>query len=283
MYDEGSGKQCIAFYTSPDLKTWTFQSRIEGFYECPDFFELPVDGVATNNKWVLTAASSDYMIGSFDGKTFKPETPKLKGHQGGGFYAAQTFSHDPKGRVVQIGWLQHETRGMPFNQAMSLPNQLTLRSTPDGPRLAWTPVDELKSLRVKSLDCKSLTLAPDAPNPLANASAELLELRAIFTPPAKGEVKFTLRGIPIIYNTEQQVLAVGGHRVPAPMRDGKIDLTVYTDRSTYEVFTAGGLTYVPLQITPNPTALGAEVAVTGGNVTFEKLEVHELKSIWAKP
>ena len=282
VYDEGTGKQCVAFYTSPDLKTWTFQSRIEGFYECPDFFELPVDGVATNKKWVLTAASSDYMIGTFDGKTFTPETPKLKGHQGGGFYAAQTFSHDPKGRTIQIGWLQHATFGMPFNQAMSLPNQLTLRSTPEGPRLAWTPVDELKSLRAKSIDCKALTLAPDAPNPLAKASGELLELRATFTPPAKGEVKFTLRGIPIIYNSEQHTLAVGGHNVAAPLRDGKIDLTVFTDRNTYEVFTAGGLAYVPLPITPNPTALGAEVAVTGGNVTFQQLEVHELKSIWAK-
>lgn len=283
VYDEGTGKQCVAFHTSPDLKTWTFQSRIEGFYECPDFFELPVDGIATNKKWVLTAASSDYMIGSFDGKTFKPETPKLKGHQGSGFYAAQTFSHDPKGRIVQIGWLQHETRGMPFNQAMSLPNQLTLLTTPDGPRLAWTPVDELNSLRAKSIECKALTLAPDAPNPLAKASAGLLELRATFTPPAKGEVKFTLRGIPITYITERQTLAVGGHNVAAPLRDGKIDLTVFTDRNTYEVFTAGGLVYMPLQITPNPTELGAEVAVTGGDVTFQQLEVHELKSIWSKP
>ena len=30
----------IAFYTSPDLKAWTFQSRIAGFFECPDMFEL---------------------------------------------------------------------------------------------------------------------------------------------------------------------------------------------------------------------------------------------------
>jgi fructan beta-fructosidase len=105
VYDEGTGKQCVAFYTSPDLKTWTFQSRIEGFYECPDIFELAVDGVASNKKWVLTAANSDYRIGTFDGKTFKPETAMLKGQLGDCFIAAQTFSHDPKGRTIQIGWL----------------------------------------------------------------------------------------------------------------------------------------------------------------------------------
>ena len=283
VYDEATGKQCIAFYTSPDLKAWTFQSRIEGFFECPDFFELAVDGDATRKKWVLTAASSDYMVGTFDGKTFTPETAKLKGHQGAGFYAAQTFSQDPKGRVVQIGWLQTETRGMPFNQAMSLPHQLSLHSTPAGPRLAWTPVDEMHSLRVKSHLVGTLELAPGAPNPLASASGELLELHAAFRPPAKGEVIFTLRGIAISYNTEQQVLAINGHRVPVPLHDGKLDLTVFTDRTAYEVFTAGGLTYVPLPIVPKADALGAEVAVTGGNVTFENLEVHELQSIWAKP
>ena len=45
VYDEFQGKQWIAFHTSPDLKTWTFASRIEGFFECPDLFELPVNEV----------------------------------------------------------------------------------------------------------------------------------------------------------------------------------------------------------------------------------------------
>ena len=150
VYDESDGKRWIAFYTSPDLKAWTFRSRIEGFFECPDLFELPVDGDAGPRKWVLTAASSEYMVGTFDGTTFRPETPKLPGHRGRGFYAAQTFSHDPRGRVVQIGWLQTATPGMPFNQGMSLPLKLSLRPRPraaaglaagrgvDGPSLAST-------------------------------------------------------------------------------------------------------------------------------------------------
>ena len=137
LYDEHDNKRWIAFHTSPDLQKWEFASRIDGFYECPDFFQLPVDGDASKMKWVLTAASSEYMVGSFDGKTFTPETPKLPGHRGKGFYAAQTFSNEPKGRVLRIGWLQTTTPNMPFNQGMSLPVERSLRQTPEGPRLAW--------------------------------------------------------------------------------------------------------------------------------------------------
>ncbi len=44
VYDESDGKRGVAFHTSPDLKEWKYQSRIEGFFECPDLFELPVEG-----------------------------------------------------------------------------------------------------------------------------------------------------------------------------------------------------------------------------------------------
>ncbi len=168
VYDESDGKRWIAFHTSPDLKTWTYRSRIEGFFECPDLFELAVAGDAGRRRWVLTAASSEYMVGTFDGATFRPETPKLPGHRGRGFYAAQTFSHDPRGRVVQIGWLQTETPGMPFNQGMSLPLDLSLRTTPDGPRLAWQPVQELRALRSRTILRSSGTVRP-GDNPLAGA------------------------------------------------------------------------------------------------------------------
>src|SRR5262249_16899023 len=129
VYDESDGKRWIAFYTSADLKSWTFRSRIEGFFECPDLFALPVAGDPGLRKWGLPAASSEYMIGTFDGANFRPESPKLTGHRGRGFYAAQTFSDEPGGRVVQIGWLQTATPGMPFNQGMSLPMVLGLRTT----------------------------------------------------------------------------------------------------------------------------------------------------------
>lgn len=273
VYSEVDGGKYIAFHTSPDLKTWTFRSRIEGFYECPDIFPL-------SGKWVLTAASSEYVIGQFDGRSFTSETPKLKGHLGRGFYAAQTFSHEPKGRVVQIGWLQTATPGMPFNQAMSLPLELRLVAMPEGPRLAWTPVVELESLRARTLRGGAISLKDGDANPLAGISAELIELRAVIEPGDASEIAFTLRGLPVVYDVKKQQLSVNGHGAPARLRDGKLDLVAYIDCTAAEIFASGGLTYVPMPFAPKPDDRSLAVAAKGGSARFESLEIHELKSAW---
>ncbi len=273
VYDEFEGKKYIAFHTSPDLKTWTFQSRIADFFECPDIFPL-------GDKWILTAASSDYMIGQFDGKKFTPETPKLKGHQGRGFYAAQTFSHEPKGRVVRIGWLQIATPGMPFNQSMSIPIQLGLIATPEGPRMTWAPVKELESLRANSRNIGALTLKPGDANPLTSLRGELLEVRAEFTPGNAAEIALTIRGAKVSYDFAKQEIVVNDHRAPAPLRDGKQRLTIFVDRTALEVFASDGLTYVPMPFIAKPDDQSLEMIAVGGPAKIESLQVHVLNSAW---
>ena len=56
------GENELAFFTSKNLKDWTEhkESRIMGFHECPELFELPVDGDPNNMKWVLYGALGDY-------------------------------------------------------------------------------------------------------------------------------------------------------------------------------------------------------------------------------
>jgi len=271
----------IYFLSSTNLKDWTVMSHTDGLFECPDFFELPVDGDAANAKWVLTAASSEYLVGSFDGTKFTPETTKLPGHRGRGFYAAQTFSDLPvsDGRRIQIGWLQTITPGMPFNQSMSLPNELRLMSTADGPRLTWTPVKELASLRNQTHDIGPLVLAPGSANPLADVKAELVELRAEFSPGTATTV-FQVRGATISYDPQKQELAVNDLRVPAPLRDGKQRLIIYCDRTALEIFASDGLTYVPFPYQPQAGDLELGVRVQGGSATFSALTVHELHSAW---
>lgn len=279
VYDESERKRWIAFYTSPDLKSWTYQSRIGDFFECPDLFELPIDGDPGQRKWVLTAASSEYMVGSFDGERFRPETPKLPGHRGRGFYAAQTFSRDPRGRVVQIGWLQTNTPGMPFNQGMSLPLQLGLRSTPDGPRLTWQPVDELNALRARTIAKASGKVKP-GDDPAASAAGELLEVRAEFSPGASSVLTLKVRGVEVAYDAARGEIRVGGISAPAPLVHGKQRLIVYADRTALEVFASDGLMYVPLPNNLDPRERRVEIRVGGAPIDLDALAVYELRSAW---
>src|SRR5690606_24985461 len=34
----------VSFYSSPDLKNWTYESGLPGFFECPELFEIEVEG-----------------------------------------------------------------------------------------------------------------------------------------------------------------------------------------------------------------------------------------------
>ena len=281
-------RHTIQFFTSPNLRDWTLASINEGMpgsgylFECPDFFELPVDGDATRKKWVLAAANTEYAIGTFDGTKFTPEEKKLAGQRGKGFYAPQTFSGIPEkdGRRIQIGWFQTETKGMPFNQSMTIPLELKLTTTPEGPRLTYTPVQELAGLRTKTHRSTLSQLEPSSANPFAQVKAELLEVRAEFEPGQATDISFTVRGAQIVYHAQRQQLSVNGQVATAPLRNGKQRLLIYCDRTGLEVFASDGLTYVPLPFQPKAADRSLSVEAKGGTAKFTQLQAYELKSIW---
>src|SRR5690606_29123867 len=149
---EPEDKHAMHFFKSADLKSWTFASKVLGgkgndryLFECPEFFELPVSGDPGVKKWVLIGANSQYAIGTFDGQRFIPEDERLFSQHGRDYYAAQTFSNEPLGRRIEIGWWRTHTVGGngSFNQSMSIPMELSLRQTESGIRLFRSPVDEL--------------------------------------------------------------------------------------------------------------------------------------------
>jgi len=271
-------RHTIHFLTSPNLKEWKVTSQIDGFFECPDFFELPVDGEVKNKKWVLTAANSDYMLGQFDGERFTPETPILKGHRGKGFYAAQTFSDIPAGdgRRIQIGWLQAPSPGMPFNQCMSLPLELSLVSTTNGPRLTWKPVP-LQGTGAYPHMTREISVQPGETKSLTRGTGGLLNILAEFEPGADSELELSVNGVPIIYSASRQEISVNGHRAPAPLRNGKQKLNIITDRTAFEVFASDGLIYVPMPVLWKDDARGATVSLTGAPLKSSSFTVTELR------
>ncbi|HWQ91869.1 MAG TPA: glycoside hydrolase family 32 protein, partial [Clostridia bacterium] len=134
-----------ALFASKDLKRWEKLSdvRIPGDSECPEFFEMPVEGREGETRWVFYGASGRHLVGKFDGTTFKPEGGPQELQRGNCWYASQTYSDIPArdGRRILIPWGRMTARevpfhqGMPFNQMMGLPVELTLRNTDDGLRL----------------------------------------------------------------------------------------------------------------------------------------------------
>ena len=280
VYDEPPKEQHIAFYTSPNLKQWTYRSRIGGFFECPDLFELPIAGSEKETRWVLTAASSEYRVGSFDGVEFKPETPKVRGHRGEAFYAAQTFSDTPDGRRIQIGWGQVPTPGMHFNQMMCFPHEVSLRRTDEGIRLAWTPIHEIDRLYSQSIRLRPTPLGASHPDPLQSIQPELVDMEVELEPANATRCGLRLRGVEVSYDRAQSELRVGPNRAGVALKEGRLSLRILCDRTTLEVYAADGLVFMPTRATQPGTATGYSMFSEGGDARLTRGVVHPLKSIW---
>ncbi len=275
-------RHTIHFLTSTNLKDWALRSVTEGFFECPDFFELPVEGNPSEKKWLLSGASSEYMLGSFDGDTFRPETAKLPGHRGKGFYAAQTFSDIPPadGRRIQFGWLQAPSAEMPFNQCMSLPLELKLLATSEGPRLAMTPVKELLALE-DSRTMVKLSVDPGETKSLFKANPGPCKIVAEFEPGADSEVTVSVNGASIVYTAATQELLVNGRRSPAPLRSGKQRLMLFVDRTTTEIFASDGLAYIPLPLVMKPGVAGPiTISLKGAPLKEQSIQSVSMRSAW---
>jgi sucrose-6-phosphate hydrolase SacC (GH32 family) len=266
----------IQFFASPNLKDWTFLSRIDDFFECPDCFELPIDADAMRTKWVLFGADGNYALGTFDGEKFVKESGKFRGDFGPSFYAAQTYSDAPEGRRILIGWMRDgRYPQMPFNQQMGIPTELTLRTTPDGVRMFKWPVRELATLVTSE---RPIPAGPVTGKiALTQTPAELLDIEAEFEPGEAG-ISFDFRGLPVRWRDGK--LTVGTHTAQVKPLDGKLALRILVDRASVEVFANRGLVTVSHCFLPKRDAEKAEMTVEGDSAKVVSMRARELRSAW---
>ena len=281
VYDEFEGKQWIAFHSSPDLKNWTFDSRIEGFFECPDLFELAVDGQPGQSRWVLYGGDGAYVLGQFDGKKFTPDSTKKERTWYGNFYAAQTFSDTPDGRRIQIGWGNGIAfPGMPFNQQMTIPCELTLKATDDeGIRMFAVPVAELATLHLKKITLQDQDSSSFAKS-LTGIFGDYFEVRAIADVAGDAVLTLTVRGVPIIYDAAQKTLKCGDKSAPLAADSDRLTLQILVDRGSIEVFANDGRVAISHGVIPPRGARPITASVSGQSARIRSLEVNELSSIW---
>jgi fructan beta-fructosidase len=270
-------------FGSPNLKRWRRLADVKmpGSGECPDFFELPVDGDAHNTKWVFWAANNRYRLGRFDGKAFTPESELLESHWGKNRYAAQTFADIPAGdgRRIQIAWMSGgQYPGMPFNQQLSFPVTLTLRTFPEGVRVCTWPVKEIDALH-GGHHRWSGTLEPGQ-NPLADVRGELYHVRLEIDPGSATEVGLNIRGVPIQYSVKERSLSCMGSAAPVALSGGRLTLEVIADRTSIEIFAAEGRVNMAFCFLPPADDKSLAIYAKGGAADVRALDVWELKSVW---
>lgn len=184
-------EKVLVFYGSNNLKSWTELSRFgpagvinKPNWECPDLFELPVDGKPGESHWVLEVdmgagsiaggSGGEYFVGTFDGERFRTTQHALWVDFGRDFYAPVSWENIPEsdGRRLWIGWFNNWETSLlptsPWRSCMSVPRSLSLRHVAfnDEEPATWVlvqrPVQELRQLRTGSqkLDTTSVAWPP---------------------------------------------------------------------------------------------------------------------------
>lgn len=274
----------FGLFGSPDLKTWTALSEFnfpDGF-ECPDLFELPVDDDPSDTRWVAWEADGRYLIGSFDGERFLAEGDVLASRFGGNDYAAQSFSDIPAedGRRIQISWMRGgDYPGMPFNQQMTVPRVLSLRTTPEGIRLFIEPVEEIEQLRGTAHRLTDVSLGGQ-PLTLDEPAGELFDIEAVIELGDAETVGLDIQGHRIEYSASSGELTALGHSAPLQAEDGRISLRILVDRTSVEVFANGGRVQLASCVLPDANRRGLKLFATGGPARVVSLNVWEVRSIW---
>ncbi|MEO6965266.1 MAG: glycoside hydrolase family 32 protein, partial [Acidobacteriaceae bacterium] len=266
-------KDGMSFFNSSDLKTWTRKSHFKGLHECPDFFELPVDGDSSNKKWVLHGGSSVYFIGSFDGQTFTAESPGLRYAEGKNargddvLYAAQSFAEMPDNRRVQMVWGRITEEGMPFNQMILFPTEFKLKTTKDGIRLLATPIQEIELLHAKKYAWSSIT-AKDANQKLRQIPPGPLHVKLQVALEKKDALTIRYQESPLI------TIQYGD------LENGRGSVELLIDKCVSEIFVDDGMRYITKEMPASTNPHGLECSTGQPDSSLNQLEVYQMKSMW---
>jgi fructan beta-fructosidase len=281
VYDEDPevGRN-IAIYTSENLQDWELASKIPGYFECAEIFELPVDGDPTKTKWVIFAADAQYALGDFDGKTFTPEHEGKHRVHWGAYYASQCFSNPPDGRVVQVGWARINMPDMPFNQTFTVPTNLTLRTTDDGVRMFAEPIKELEQLHKPGPELVlNRELTDQAPTVQFDVRDQLFDILVNLKQGTATKAVLRFGENVATYDFVNEKL----DEMPLRMKDGRVSFRVLVDRPIVELIGGGGACYKTAARRDMGQPLGTvSLTAEDGSMTVESLTVFEMTSAWKK-
>ena len=296
-------------YSSENIKDWKFEGEIAGanhgkikdfgfMWECPDYFQLKdektgeikdllvfspqglePEGDLYNNKY-----QTGYLFGKLDYE--KPEFEILSDFveidRGNDFYAPQSMEDD-KGRRLIVGWMGiPEEEDFPtvkneWLHCLTLPRELKVI---DG-KLYQLPIKEMESIRGEKIE-----FSEKVTGEVKVGTGLTYELKAKFTD-FNSDFGLKLRTgknsetvLKFDYNDKKFVLdRTKGEQPDKRLRKvylgdiSELELTVFVDNSSVEVFINGGSEVFSSRIFPEKDADGISVfADKNVNVEIEKWE-----------
>ncbi len=282
----GDQAKTFLFLTSANLLDWQISHEIAfpGGRECPELFPMPLDGCEDNIKWIFMEANSRYLIGQFNGEKFEVEAgpyDSLGRYGEACAYAGQMWSNAPCHRKTIIHWQQGDCCSTEFNQTMTIPVDLSLKSFFDGVRLCAEPVKELKKLRGENWEFTNVEITSQAGTP-----EEFLDIPADdcwdieFELDEKSNIFVNICGEDVALDAESRNIRISAATFAFPVDMKELKVRIIIDRSSIELFGAEGrIWYAKRRLTActQPVLFPHQ---TCGNGLLKKVKIYRINSIW---
>jgi fructan beta-fructosidase len=288
------------------------ENNTDRLWEVPELFELKIAN-SSDSRWVLKVDAFEtdplgriagkYFVGQFDGVQFVPDNLELEPNWldfGEDFYAAISWSDVPDGRRIWLGWMSNwnyarETPTHPWRGAMTIPRSLRLEEVAGKLRLVQEPIQELEALRGQLYSLPATILQEGSTK--LEVRGTKLEIKIAFKLETATEFGLNIRVgtnefTTVGYNLERQELFVdrrqsgktdfserfaGRHTANFKLEGKELQLHIFVDQSSLEVFAQNGRTVLTDLIYPSFNSDGLEVYAVGGTVEVTA-QIWELNS-----
>lgn len=312
--------QEMEIYSSADLKNWTLESKFGegqgahgGVWECPDLFELPVEGTELK-KWVLVCnlnpggpfggSATQYFVGTFDGKRFVNESPAVTKWMDWGkdHYATVTWSDAPDNRHIAIAWMSNwqyanDVPTSQYRSPNSVPRDLSLFTVDGETYLQSAPSPELLKLRdvskKRSFKVNGTRIIKDmiAGNEgayeieltIENQHADIIGFRLYNDKGEEVDIQYDMKEKK--FSMDRRKSGDVGFNENFPMltwtaiESGKdeLKLRLFVDKSSVEAFGDGGRFVMTNQVFPSEPYTHIDFYSKGGAYKVDSFVIYKLK------
>jgi fructan beta-fructosidase len=302
------------------LSDFGLQGATGGVWECPDLIQLPAPGQPQKTQWVLKVginpghiaggSGEQYFVGQFDGNQFRNDNAPDATHwvdYGRDSYCALTFGNEPAPAAPRmIGWMNNwqyagTAPTTPWRGAMTLPRTLSLLTEGGATTLVQHPIEQLRSLRADTFHYAGAS-ETELNSKLGawQHRSQTFEMELTIRPGRarritwtllQGEADQTLVG----FDAAKQELFVdrswcaNAHFnaafpsvtvAPLKLAGKPLQLQIFVDRSSVEVFAQDGRISMTNLVFPNATSTGISMSTTGGRLDGVELNMWKLHSTW---